>query len=165
MRCFACVPVILLGVAMTFAGASYAAPDWTRTTGLDFWNIGSEEESLRSALERSDEIASREHRETLRQEMAEQLAARLLAGEPLAELTDELEAFTREVRQEWFQSVRLHTQAAELLSDREVVALYLISKVKLAVEADPTRLAEVSARLSGELQALQAGSAGGPEPQ
>ena len=52
MRCFVSVPTVVLGFAAIWTSAALSALEWTRITGLDFWNVGNEGVYLRGAMRR-----------------------------------------------------------------------------------------------------------------
>ena len=79
MRRGTTVPLALVCLSVTVAGLAVAAPRWTRASGLDFWNFGTEKARLQAATEERRELdescASLQQRvEAMTERMQQQIA-------------------------------------------------------------------------------------------
>jgi hypothetical protein len=168
MRRFAVIPAVLVCVATVFVSASYAAPDWTRAAGLDFWNLGNEQANLRTAAERERDLDALTDTARRRGEVLDGLAADLCDGR--ATLAESVEAVLAlaQTDPEWFAGVgdeyRQRGFVGLTATDRDVAAQYLFVRIegmRWTAEqlGDVSRAAAVSARvaqLADELRSVAA---------
>src|SRR5262245_32455480 len=157
MRRFATVLAVVLGVAALFGGVSQAAPEWTRTAGLDFWNLSAEREQFRASAEREEDLTARHETARRRGEVAEGIAASLCDGtRTLAEAVERVKALA-DADPEWFAELTYNYRAAGRVAptatDRDVAICYLFIKIdgmQYAAEqvGDVSRAAFISDRLN-----------------
>lgn len=156
MRRFVTVLVGLLVVLVAVAGAAWAAPEWTRTVGLDFWNLGAEKSRLESELVENQEWETTSEQARRRGEVVDGIAAAWCDGR--LTLPEAVEAVSAVVRTspDWFDQSRFsyHPQGLPpTATDRDVVIWYLRIKLEtMRVSAehagDLSRAATITARVA-----------------
>jgi hypothetical protein len=141
----------LSGLALALGFSHAVAPEWSRSVGLDVWNIAEEHEAARHASEDSAAL-HQQHDQLLREiEFADHVTTRLAEGEQtLADAVAELEPVLRQRPGFASQCDLLYNPP----SFRHGVARYAISRVARAL-ADPARRAAVTRRLEAEYEALE----------
>jgi hypothetical protein len=148
---------VLFGLSTSLFAAHMIAPDWSRRTGLDLWNLPSLNAEFRAAADEQDKVSADAERSARRREAANQIAANLATGATtLAVATDEVvEVFQDE------PGVKMVLASAHQVcpTDRDRFARHLIERVKRVLAADPDRRAAVVARLEDEFRALSASPA------
>ena len=134
MRRFVTVLVALFVVSLGVAGTAWAAPRWTRTVGLDVWNLGAEKTSLERARAEHEEWEGACEQARRRLEVMEGIVADWADGRlALPETIDAVLAVVRS-SPEWCDRARVVYQVDGLpptATDRDVVVWYL--RVKLAL--------------------------------
>ena len=155
MRRFVTVLVGLFVASLGVAGTAWAAPHWTKTVGLDFWNLGAEKSRLATAAVEQEELESACEQARRRLEVMDGIAADWADGRiTLPEAVDAVTAVVR-LSPDWFDRARVvyHVQGiSPTATDRDVVVWYLRTKLALMREAaerggDPSREALLAARL------------------
>jgi hypothetical protein len=143
---------VLSGLVLTLGLTHASAPEWSRRTGLDVWNLADTRASLREISEESARLG--EESEQLREsiEAVEHITTRLIAGElTLSRATDLIEPLMRERPGFRWSAAMTHTAPTFRLS----VARYLIDHVQRTGQTDPSRLAESIAQLQAEYEAMK----------
>jgi hypothetical protein len=145
---------VLFGLSSSLLAAHMIAPDWSRRTGLDLWNLPSLNAELRSATDEQEKVWADGERSARRREAANQIAANLAAGATtLAVATDEvLEVFHDEPG----IGIVLASLYKTAPTERDRFARHLIDRVKRVMIGDPGRIAVVVEQLEDEFRALSA---------
>jgi hypothetical protein len=150
---------VLFGLAVTLVVAHVIAPEWSRRTGLDVWNLPSANSALRAATEEREEVEAFGDRSVRRREAANQISSQLASGTiTLATATDEImEVF----HQDQGMPILLQSHFPAAPTVRHRFALHTIQRTKRFLSDDPDRCAVVTARLEKEYRELL-GSPDGP---
>lgn len=136
----------LVAASAAFVGVHLLAPQWARAAGLDFWAVAEETKLQQQAGERRREI---EH-------VAERLAEQIAANDGItAALIDDRIVFAEAVdRIAEVNADRpgfpggLRSGGRFTATDRELWEYYTLDRVRLRLEGDPSRLAEVMNRIT-----------------
>jgi len=145
----AAAAAVLVSAAVALA---HAAPEWTATAGLDFWNLPGLEAERQAAYAESDQLEDR-HQVLLNMAQAnDQAAGALIDGRfSLAEALAELEGINRD-RPGFYEVLGIH--APEGAGNRELLGTFALRKARTLLRNDPTRTAEVMPRLTAEYRAM-----------
>ena len=139
------------------------APNWSRSVGLDFWNIAEVEHAALSAKEERAELIAKEEFFTKRRELANQLAAKLIdRTSTLAATTDQLRELFRE--DDAIVSV-LKSIYPDVQDERLLFARHAMLRVEQLLHAEPIRRAEVLARLKADYRELEASEVVANQPR
>jgi hypothetical protein len=145
---------VLLGLGTSLVAAYLIAPEWSRSAGLDVWNLPSANAQLRTAAEQEQEVLAFGERCARRREAATQIAARLASGAiTLAVATDEIMEVFHEAPE---VALVLETSYRTVPTERQRFALHAIDRVKRHLANEPDRCAVVVANLEKEYRALYA---------
>lgn len=149
---------VLVGLVVSLVTAQMVAPEWSRRTGLDVWNLPALDEQLRRATEERDEVLAFEEQSIKRREAAHQITKKLIDGLPLAVGADEL--------MEVYQNdqgimITLETLHPHVPTVRHRFAHFAIDRVKVKLNDDPKQSQVVIARLEAEYKQLDTS----PEPE
>ena len=156
MRRFVTVAVSLLVVSLAVAGTAWVAPRWTKSVGLDFWNLGAEKSRLETALAEQEDWDSAGEEVRRRGEVVDGIAANWCDGRlTLPEAVDAVSAVVR-TSPDWFDQARFYYEARGLpptATDRDVVTWYLRVKLESMLArvehtGDLSRAAVLAARLA-----------------
>jgi hypothetical protein len=134
MRRCANVPAALLGLILPAASIAYAAPEWTRSAGLDFWNQGREAARLRASNDARRELDEQAVHVGRRIEATNHIAESLCEGRrTLNEAVDASSAIA-ETFPDWFAVMRSDYRTNGFVSstatDRDVLTCYLFLKIE-----------------------------------
>jgi hypothetical protein len=144
--------VVLLGLGGSLVAAHALAPEWSRRTGLDVWNLSADEARLRAAIEDRAEVEAFAERAARRREAANQVATKLIVG------ATTLPAAADEIAEIFYGDSTVALVFANAYPDapteRHRVARHTIDRVKHLLEEDPVRCAVVVGRLEAEYRAL-----------
>jgi hypothetical protein len=158
MRSGTTVPLALVCLSVALAGIAGVAPQWTRASGLDFWNHGAEEAHLRTALEASQVWDGSFEQVIRRTEVTNQIATRLIEQRVTLDEALESVAAVLAADPDWFAFLRQHYRDTGVVppsaTDRDVMAAYLLNKVRRVLReaeasGEPARAALLSARVIG----------------
>jgi hypothetical protein len=142
---------------------AHVDPSWARTAGVDVWNISTANADGREAVARWEELQEIRSELALLAEANRGVFARLIEGrESLAEAAEQLERTNRR-RPGWPEQLR--AEYPEATTDRDAHAQWAIGWVRNTLDDDPSRQAEVCARLEGEYQAMANRVSRGPSPR
>jgi hypothetical protein len=143
---------VLLGLCASLATAHTIAPDWSRSAGLDVWNLSALKEEYRCATEERAEMQSREERAVARRAAGNQIAAKLVTNTiALPVAADELsEVF----QQDDGTRGMLKTLFPNAPGERHRFARHAIDRVVVLLANDPVQRAAVVARLETEYRAM-----------
>ena len=152
---------VLVGLTVSLAAAHAIAPEWSRSAGLDVWNIAEVEKARRSAVERRAEIHAHAEHCARRREIANQLAAQLVAN------TTTLPAATDEVRALFADDtgfvVMFESLYPTVPTERLRFARHVIERTKRFL-TNPAQFEAVTARLEAEYRAMAAEHDSPPAP-
>lgn len=156
MRRFATAPVMLLGIGIALMGIVYAAPEWTKKTGLDFWHLSDETEQLRAANERTHHLNAFNETEIRRREVCNNVAIALLERRlTLAEAVEAIFAIAS-ASPEWLPAMattyRANQHLGPMATERDAAKRYLLIKLEMMrstaeCRGDLSQAAAISARL------------------
>ena len=142
----------LAALTLTVGVVHAVAPDWSRRMGFDVWNIGEAEAEARDAAQVAHDLCRTGDLIGRQIEASGHVARALAAGRlTLAAAVEEL-ARVNAARAAFLEALRCTNPSAS--DDRELLAWYALKKVWIELAADPSRQAEVMARLTGEFVAL-----------
>jgi hypothetical protein len=144
---------LLIGLSTTIVAAHVLAPEWSRRTGLDVWNLPALEDSYRAATEERSQVDAFADSMARRREIADHLAAELAAGRlALAEVADRMnELFADEPG--WI--VITDSLYPDSTTPRLRGARHAIDRATRNLE-NPAEIAVVKARLVAEFRSLAA---------
>jgi hypothetical protein len=141
---------VLIGLSASLVVAHLIAPEWSRRTGLDVWNLTALEEQYRVAVEQRQDVVAHAEQAATRRATANQIAAKLIAGTtPLPVAADELAEVFHE--DEGMRSV-LRTMYQHSPTTRHMFARHAIDRVKGLLVDEPAHRKAVVARLEVEYQ-------------
>ena len=143
---------VLFGLSLGLVAAHALAPDWSRRTGLDVWNLAAVERAYEVASEERAEVYAHEERSIARRRAATQIAVRLLDDPTqLPIVADELSEVFRE---DGGVRVVLRSFYPDAPTERHQFACHAIDRIRYLLESEPGRCAEVVARLEAEYRAM-----------
>jgi hypothetical protein len=146
---------VLVGLSLSLAAAHLIAPDWSRDAGLDVWNLPELNRAGRAAAEEQAALDANAERARRRVEAADHVALRLLDGAlALPAAANELAVLFREERGTRVALELSHSGVTDL---RRLFARHAIDRVARLLADDPSRRADVLARLEGEYRAMGSG--------
>jgi hypothetical protein len=147
--------VAALGViTLSVAAAHAVAPNWSRSVGLDVWRYSEYAADLRQCHDRRKELAAGHERLFQQMDVGDRLAAGLIdAHVSLADAADEIGRVNQD-RTGFADTLRW--SFGDGTSPRQRFARYLLVRARSRLEdaGDPSRLAEVTARLEAEYRAM-----------
>jgi hypothetical protein len=147
---------VLIGLAGCLVVAHAVSPDWSRRAGLDVWNMPAIEEQRSAVAAEREDLVAKADRHARRREVANAVAARLLAGEiTLPQAADEVRNLFAE--DSGFE-VSLTVSYPDVPTERLRFARHMIERASRQFGADPDRDAAVLARLEAEYAAMVAAS-------
>jgi hypothetical protein len=140
------------GITLAIGVAHAVAPEWSRRTGLDVWSYPELSTREREVEDRRKELQG-VHDQLRRQvEAADHVVSLLIDGElSLGDATDEILRINQG-RNGFIDGLR--STYPEAHTDRQLTARYAIRKAAEQLEGDPSRQAEVLARLEAEYHRL-----------
>jgi hypothetical protein len=143
---------ILSGISFALGLAHVIAPNWARDAGLDVWNIGVATAEYRRQEICAEQLDATQDQLARQMEASDQVVAVLIAGEiTLSDAVTELSKINRD-RPGFCELLTVIYPEATTFQAR--VARYAQGKVRTRLESDPSRLAEVAARLESEYLAM-----------
>jgi len=145
----AAVAAVLVSAAVAVA---QAAPEWTASAGLDFWNLPGLEADRRAAYAEYEQLEDR-HQVLLDMAQANDRVARAMVDGrfSLAEAVAEFEGINRD-RPGFYEVLGMY--APEGAGNRELLGVFAMRKARTLLRDDPTRAAEVLPRLTAEYRAM-----------
>jgi hypothetical protein len=157
MRRFTTVPGYFLCSALVVAAVAGAAPRWTRSVGLDFWNVRTDEDRLRKATDERCEWDFQRERVLERCAVSEHIATglcedRITFAEALKSITALAQASP-----DWFAQLRYSYRSQGWVppraTERDVMIRYLITRVESILSSaeqlgDSSRAAFLATRLA-----------------
>jgi hypothetical protein len=145
------IALALTGIAAAVVAAR-VDPAWLRQAGREVRNLWTAEADLREAQAEQEEILARRIELALQAEVNRRIIEYLAEGRmSLADAADRLEQINHR-RPGLVEMLRAHDPAAA--TDRECHARWAIRWVENLTSEDPSRQAEVSARLEREFRAM-----------
>lgn len=129
MRSFTTALVVIACLTFGPLAMSFAAPEWTKKAGLDFWNLDEEKNHFEAVQEEAQRLDAVSERLAVRLAVSERLASGLCEDRiTLDEALDELRALGQD-DPNWFAGLRssycLYGHLPQTATDRDVLARYL----------------------------------------
>jgi hypothetical protein len=145
------IAIALAAIAAALLTA-HADPSWARDAGLDVWNVSAASADRRAAQDRWEELQDIRAELALRSAANRGVFARLADDEvSLADAAEQLDRTNRD-RPGWVERLRAEYPGAA--TDRGAHARWAIEWVRNSLEDDPSRQADVCARLERAYRAM-----------
>ena len=158
MRRLATVSVVMTSLLVIgVVSVAKSAPAWTHANGLDFWNLGHDEDRLRREIDEGQNWDNAREQLQRRRELTQHITHRLCEGSiSLDEAVDSISTLAQAYPR-WFEAVQISYRETGVIlptaTDRDVLTRYLLTAIKgmlLHAEGlnDTSRSAFLSARLA-----------------
>jgi len=137
----------LAAFAAAFVSVHVIAPQWAQSAGLDFWQLPGEVDKCESEQEREREL------EAIQDRLSQQIAASEATATAFIERRITFSTAVDQILEinsdrSGFEEA-LHANFRTGKTHRDRVGSYLLAKVESRLADDPTRRAEVLARVQG----------------
>lgn len=142
----------LTGITLAVALVHAIAPEWSRAAGLDVWNLPELRQSDADTSAQWEELRDAHDRLNRQVEASDHLVIRLIEGEMSLRVAVAELARINAGRTGFVTS--LGCQHPEARTDETRLARYALHKAERFLERDPSRQAEVLARLEAEYAGL-----------
>ncbi|AWM41685.1 hypothetical protein GobsT_72280 [Gemmata obscuriglobus] len=144
---------VLVGLIVSLGAAHLLAPEWARAAGLDVWNYAALDAQKQSLADERADMDAKAESDTRRRGRADQLAARLIAGE------DTLPAVSAEIGQLFINDTGWQCALAAFYPDlrdpRLLHARHTIDRAVRQLDHDPSRKAALRVRLEAEYRTME----------
>lgn len=141
------------GITLAVAAAHAVAPEWARATGLDVWSYPGLVDQERATVDERKHLEASHDRLAREIEACDHVVGLLINGQlPLPDAIDEIARINHD-RPGFVATLR--STYSEGLTDRQLVAQYILVKIRGVLADDPHQLAEVLTRLEAECQRIE----------